>query len=157
MARQEGPFEILYDGGCNVCRRTMRRLRRWDDGRGELRFVDATSSAFDPEHWGITFDDAMRKVWGREPGGELVGGMEVLRRAGKRTGRGTLLAPTGWPGLRPIFDALYKVVSKNRRMLSRLVGRPACGGDACGLDDGPGDSVHATGTGPDRADRKRTA
>lgn len=148
--RRNGPFEILYDGDCNVCIRTMRRLKRWDDGRGELRFVDATSEAFDPEHWGVSFEQAMRKVWGREPDGELVGGMEVLRRAARRTGRGWMLRPTGWPGLRPMFDALYRWVSRNRQRLSRLVGRPACGDDACLVDDGgPRES-----NGAERADRK---
>lgn len=60
--------------------------------------------------------------------GRVVRGMEVFRLAYRAVGWGWVWAPTGWPILRPIFDALYRVFARNRlRWFSR------CEGGVCGV------------------------
>ncbi len=56
--------------------------------------------------------------------------MSVFRATYKAVGLGWLLAPTGWPVLKPLFDGLYRLFAKYRAPLARLVagGKPCnCG------------------------------
>lgn len=62
------------------------------------------------------------------PDGDLVTGVEVFRRAYRAIGLGWIIAPTAWPVLRQLFDALYRVFAKLRPMLQR---KGAGGGDNC--------------------------
>lgn len=62
----------------------------------------------------------MARIHGVLPGGELVEGVEVFRRAYAAVGLGWLLAPTRWPGLRRLADAGYRLFARNRL---RLTGR----------------------------------
>ncbi len=65
-------------------------------------------------------------AFGRD--GDLITGMEVFRRAYRAVGWGWVWAPTGWPLLKPAFDALYRAFARNRvRWFSR------CDTGACGI------------------------
>jgi predicted DCC family thiol-disulfide oxidoreductase YuxK len=124
MARPE--FTILIDGDCPLCRREADLMRRLDRGRGRLALVDIAAPGFDPAAYGTTMDAVMGTIHGvvgsgDRPGG-LVTGMEVFRRAYRAVGWGWVLAPTGWPLLRPVFDRVYRWFARNRL---RLTGRPA--------------------------------
>ena len=55
------------------------------------------------------------------PDGTVINRMDVIRAAYKEVGLGWISAPTGWPILRPLFDALYGVVAKYRLSISRLL------------------------------------
>ncbi len=50
----------------------------------------------------------------RTPDGRVVCAMEAVRAAYRAVGLGWLVAPTGWPGLRPVFDRLYAAFARNR-------------------------------------------
>ena len=77
-----------------------------------------------------TMDELMGAIHGVMPDGTNVTGMEVFRRAYAAVGLGWLLAPTGWPGLRPLFDRFYRWFARNRlRLPGRRAG--ACDGDRC--------------------------
>ena len=49
-----------------------------------------------------------------------------------RSGLGWLVAPTGWPLLRPLFDRLYGGFARHRIGLGRLFGR-RCDSGSCRL------------------------
>jgi len=115
---------ILIDGLCPLCRHEARLLERLDGGRGRLVIEDITAPGFDPGRYGATMDEVMGHIHGVTPGGEIVTGMEVFRRAYAAVGWGWLWAPTGWPVLKPIFDRLYVWFARNRL---RLTGQ----GDRC--------------------------
>jgi predicted DCC family thiol-disulfide oxidoreductase YuxK len=118
-------FRVLIDGGCPLCRREAALLRRLDRSRGRLQLVDITAPDFDPSQTGRSMDDLMGAIHAITADGAIVTGMEVFRRAYAAVGLGWLLAPTAWPGLRPLFDRAYRWFARNRL---RLTGRR---GDAC--------------------------
>ncbi|MEL6330069.1 MAG: DUF393 domain-containing protein [Planctomycetota bacterium] len=117
---QDGPFKILIDGLCPVCKLEGDMLRRMDKGRDRLQIVDITAPEFSAADYGTDWDSVMGKIHGVHADGSLVTGMEVFRIAYRKVGWGWLWAPTAWPLLRPIFDAFYRWFAKNRL---RLTGR----------------------------------
>ncbi len=54
------------------------------------------------------------------PDGSLVSRMDVIREAYRAIDLYWLIAPTGWPILRPLFDWLYDFVAKHRMPISRF-------------------------------------
>lgn len=123
------PFRILIDGACPLCKREGDLLMRLDKGRGNLILEDIASPSFDASRYGTTFEAVMGSIHGVLPGGKLVHGMEVFRRAYAAVGFGWVLAWSDWPVLRSIANAGYKVFAKYRL---RLTGRrDACEGGRC--------------------------
>jgi predicted DCC family thiol-disulfide oxidoreductase YuxK len=114
---------LLYDGDCPLCVREA-RLLRWLDRRGELRLEDIAAPGFTAERYGVSYEALMGHIHAALPDGRMVTGMEAFRRAYGAAGYGFLLAPTAWPGLRPLFDRAYAWFAKNRL---RITGR----GDVC--------------------------
>jgi len=129
-----GPeFTVLIDGACPLCRAEGRLLARLDRGRGRLALVDVSDAGFDASAYGTTYAEVMGEIHGVGADGELTTGMEVFRRAYAAVGWGWLWAPTGWPVLRPVFDALYRWFARRRLWLTGRGGE-SCGG-ACAAGD----------------------
>ncbi len=127
---------LFFDGDCPLCRREIDLLRRIDrDGRVEL--VDIARPSFLSPDPGVTREDLMARIHARRPDGRWLEGMDVFRAMWEAVGWGWLLAPTGWPILRPIFDASYRWFARNRL---RLTGRADCD-IACAPGAGPGRSA----------------
>lgn len=76
--------------------------------------VDIAAAGFDPSRYGATMGEVMGTIHGVTPEGRVITGMEVFRRAYAAVGWGWLLAPTGWPVLRPVFDAAYRFFARHR-------------------------------------------
>ncbi len=122
-------FKLLYDGACPFCRFEVRWLKRWNE-KGNLLFEDISSPSFDAEPYGVTPDALMAVLHGVFPDGRIIHGPEVFREAYRTVGIGWILAPTGWPILRPIVDRLYALFARHRGSLGRLFGR-RCDKGAC--------------------------
>lgn len=135
------PFTLYYDGSCHLCRREARWLARVDAGRGRLGLVDIADPAFDPSALGLGLDDLRARIHGRTPGGEVVSGVEVFRRAYRALGYGWVMSWTGWPGVRWVVDAFYRWFARNRIPISRCVGacvpRSGRGGERARALEGP--------------------
>lgn len=125
MSLRSERVTLLIDGECPLCRREGAWLSRLDRGRGNLVLEDISGPGFDPDRYGRSMDELMGTMHAALPGGRLVTGMEAFRRAYRSVGLGWVLAPTGWPVLRPIFDRLYGVFARHRLRLTRRSG--ACG------------------------------
>lgn len=124
---------VLYDGECPLCTREIEMLRRRDPEGRAARFEDIAAPGFDAGRFGLTHADLMARIHGVLPDGSLVEGVDVFRRVYSAVGLGWLAAPTGWPILRPAFDAAYRWFARNRL---RLTGRAeACDADACTPSD----------------------
>ena len=123
-------FELFYDGDCPLCAREVAALRRLDRGRGRLALTDIAAPDFDAERYGRGQDELMARIHGRLPDGSWVEGVEVFRQAYGAVGLGWLLAPTRWPGLRQLAEALYRVFARNRL---RWTGRADCADGRCAL------------------------
>jgi MPBQ/MSBQ methyltransferase len=113
----------LYDGSCTVCTVEVERLRRRDAGSQALRLVDISQSSFDPGAYGRSLSDLMHRVHAVSGDGRVLVGMDAVRAAYAAVGLGWLLAPTRWPGLRPLFDRLYLWFAGNRQRISAFAGR----------------------------------
>ena len=104
----------MIDGHCPLCVREAAMLRRMDKGKGNLKIIDITTPDFDPNSFGTTQSYVMGSIHGVTRDGTLIRGMAVFREAYAAVGWGWLLAPTGWPVLKPLFDAFYRWFARNR-------------------------------------------
>jgi predicted DCC family thiol-disulfide oxidoreductase YuxK len=123
-------FTILIDGLCPLCKREANLMARLDKGRGRLALVDIAAPEFDAGRYGTTMDAVMGTIHGVAADGTLITGMEVFRRAYAAVGYGWTLAWTGWPGVRWVCDAGYRLFAKYRL---RLTGRSACETGRCAV------------------------
>jgi predicted DCC family thiol-disulfide oxidoreductase YuxK len=117
------PLTLLYDASCPVCSLEMDHLRErcTANGReGLLRFVDITAEGFDPAGHGTTLAALNAEIHGVRPDGSVLRGVPVLRLAYDAAGIGWVMRPTGWPVLRPVFDAGYRVFARHRQAISRV-------------------------------------
>ena len=125
------PLNIYYDAQCPLCAREIAMLLRMDKGRGRLKATDIADPAFNPASLGQSREALMARIHATAPDGSLIEGMPVFREAYKAVGWGWLLAPTAWPLLRPIFDALYRLFAKHRVRIGHWFGRGDCDTGAC--------------------------
>ncbi len=111
---------ILYDGECPICQEKKAFLEK-RDRKKRLRFVDIRDPDFQPTETGRSFKELEARIHAVLPDGGLVAGMDAIRAAWRAIGLGWLVAPSGWPLLRPAFDALYTFVARNRHKISRFL------------------------------------
>ncbi len=121
------PLTILVDGACPLCQREARLLARLDRGRGNLTFIDISEPGFDASRYGLSPEQVHAEIHALRADGTILRGMPVFRAAYRAVGWGWILAPTGWPVLRTLFDAAYRWFARNRHRLTR---RP-CSDGAC--------------------------
>lgn len=119
-------IKMIYDGACPLCKREIAWLMK-RNSRGAVAFEDLSIPDFDPSRYGVTQADCEASIHGVLPDGRVVRGMEVFRRTYRALGMGWVMAPTGWPVLRPMFDLLYRGFAFVRL---RLPGRD-CTAGAC--------------------------
>jgi predicted DCC family thiol-disulfide oxidoreductase YuxK len=112
------PLTLFYDAACPVCAMEMDHLRERDLD-GKLRFVDISAPTFDAARHGTSAAAMDAEIHGQCADGTMLRGVEVLRRAYAAVGLGWVLRPSGWPPLRPLFDAGYRVFARHRRSISR--------------------------------------
>jgi predicted DCC family thiol-disulfide oxidoreductase YuxK len=127
-------IKILMDGACPVCRHEALVLSLLDLGRHRLIIEDVAAPGFDPGKYGLSMDQVLDEIHGVLPDGGVVRGMEVFRHTYAALGLGWLLAPTGWPVLRPLADVCYHWLARHRvRFLYRT---PVCETGRCGPESG---------------------
>jgi predicted DCC family thiol-disulfide oxidoreductase YuxK len=112
-------FKLLYDGQCPFCRLEARWLQS-RNREGALAFEDIMQPGFDPSRYGVTQEQIMGVIHGVFPDGRVVRKLEVFRQAYGVLGMGWLLAPTGWPVLRWLFDAGYELFARYRIPIGRF-------------------------------------
>jgi predicted DCC family thiol-disulfide oxidoreductase YuxK len=109
----DGQIEVFYDGGCPVCLREVRVLRRLDR-RGRVRFTDIDAPGFQAPRPGPALDDLMARIHARVSDGTWVEGVEVFRRLYAAVGFGPLVTVSRWPGVSHLLDRAYAVFARNR-------------------------------------------
>ena len=120
MTSAQGPeLTLLYDGGCPLCLREVRFLQG-RDRQGRLAFVDIDAADYDPSrHEGIDYRQAMGRIHAISASGDVVTDVAVFRTAYRLIGLGWLYAPTRWPLVGPLVDALYGWWAAKRLQLTR--------------------------------------
>jgi predicted DCC family thiol-disulfide oxidoreductase YuxK len=93
--------------------------------------VDISVPGFDPASVGVraNLSDVMGRIHAVAGDGSVVTGVEVFRRAYQAVGYGWMAGWTGWPILRPITDAMYRLFARNRHLLKGK--RAMCADGAC--------------------------
>lgn len=121
------PHLVLYDDACPLCIFQM-KLLSWLDWRGALALVplsDPQAHAVAPQ---LTREDLLEAIHCVTPEGRIYRGARALRFVGIRL---PLLVPVAlllWiPGVIHLAEMIYRWVSRNRLLLSRVFGcRDAC-------------------------------
>jgi predicted DCC family thiol-disulfide oxidoreductase YuxK len=108
---------VLFDGACPLCRTEMQRLKLRDPDH-RLRLVDIAAPDFNAPAWGFELAALRDALHARAPDGRWMIGMAAIRHVYARVGLGWLLAPTGWPVLRPAFDRFYAWLARHRVSVS---------------------------------------
>lgn len=117
---------VLFDGGCPICRRTVRTLRRLD-WHGRLQFADATVAANrDAVAPGLTEADAMQQMYVVDGTGRRYGGYDAQMRIAREL---PLLWPLSVAGRLPVLRTLgmsvYRFIAANRQR------RGTCSDELC--------------------------
>lgn len=110
---------VYFDGDCPLCAGEI-RLLRWLDRRGHITFCDIAAPDFDPKATGLSMDELMASIRGRDAHGNLVEGVEVFRLLYGAVGLWWLMPVTRLPGISHSLDWLYARFAANRL---RLTGR----------------------------------
>ena len=118
---------VLYDDECPLCIFQMKVLS-WLDWRGALALVplsDPRAQAAAPQ---LVREDLLEAIHCVTPEGAVYRGARALRFVGLRL---PLLVPVAlllWiPGVIYLAEIIYRLISRNRLLLSRLFGcRDAC-------------------------------
>jgi predicted DCC family thiol-disulfide oxidoreductase YuxK len=116
---KDAPMLILYDGHCPICCKKTDFLKKRDHNE-RLSFANIRAQGFNPQETGVSFEQLEKQIHALLPDGTVISRMEVIRAAYGEIGLGWLIAPTGWPLLRPLFDRLYGFVARNRLKISRF-------------------------------------
>jgi predicted DCC family thiol-disulfide oxidoreductase YuxK len=111
------PLKLLYDGQCSICRRAIERLRR-RDRENRIVLEDISDPSFDPGRYGLTAEQVQTAMHVVLPDGRVLRAMDAVRAAYAAVGRGWLLAPTAWPGIRWLADAFYRYFARHRGAFS---------------------------------------
>lgn len=128
-------FTLLYDGDCPICQKEVAWLRQRNK-QGRLGFQDIHADNFEPSYVNKTIAQLMAEIHGLDADGTVIKGMPVFRATYTAVGLGWLMAPTGWPLLSPVFDALYAWFARHRLSLGRLFGPTSCSDSRCNIRSG---------------------
>jgi predicted DCC family thiol-disulfide oxidoreductase YuxK len=121
------PHLVLYDDECPLCTFQM-RLLTWLDWFGVLSLVPLSSDRAGEAAPQLTREDLQEAIHCVTPDGQIHRGARCIRFVGLRL---PLLVPVAlflWiPGVIQVAEIVYRWVSRNRHLLSRLFGcKEAC-------------------------------
>lgn len=115
-------IKLLYDGECPLCMREVNFLKKRDDGRGLVAFVDISADDYSPaDNANIDFATAMGRIHAILPDNTIVTNIEVFRRVYDILGMGWIYSLTKLPLIGFIADLIYDIWAKLRLPLT---GRP---------------------------------
>ncbi|MFC7160336.1 DUF393 domain-containing protein [Pseudidiomarina halophila] len=111
----------------------MRHLKSRDK-HGKIQFESIWDEDFAARFPDIDVAEANRILHARTPSGAMIYGLDVTYAAWSAVGRGWLIAPLRWPGVRWLADKGYLGFAKHRDRLSKLItGKERC--LSCSLDE----------------------
>ncbi len=122
-------LKLLYDGQCSICRRAIERLKR-RDRENRIVLEDISDPGFDPGRYGLTAEQVRAVMHVILPDGRVLRAMDAVRAAYAAVGRGWLLAPTAWPGIRWLADTFYRYIARHRMSFSSQCESESCSNHA---------------------------
>lgn len=101
-----------------------------------LNLIDINRADFEQQYPEIPRQHAMQKLhgyWFKNQQKHLLVGLDVTYHAWRLVGKGWLIRPLRWPGIRIVADKLYLLFARHRFSLSRLLtGKSRC--SECSID-----------------------
>lgn len=123
---------IFYDGGCPLCIKEMRHLKKLDAGQ-KIQFENINEDDFNQRFPEVNIENANAYLHGRLPNGDMVYGLDVTHAAWSQVGKGWLIAPLRWPVIRWFADKTYLFFARHRNRISKLLtGEERC--SQCSID-----------------------
>jgi predicted DCC family thiol-disulfide oxidoreductase YuxK len=116
------PNLLLYDDACSMCV-FQTRVLSWLDWRNRIRLVPISSPQAHEIAPQLTREDLHEAIHCVTPDGRIFRGARALRHVGMRMPVLWPLAVGLWlPGVIQIAEYLYRLVARNRYVLSRFFG-----------------------------------
>ena len=105
---------FLVDGGCPLCLRETRFLKKKDFSK-KINFVDINDDSYDPTlYQDISYKEAMSNLHGILENGDIIKGLDVLAYSYELIGFGWIYYPLKIEFLNPILRLFYKYWAKYR-------------------------------------------
>lgn len=125
MTNSTWKIKLLYDSECPLCMREVNFLKKRDNDRGLVKFVDIADEDYRAEdNGGIDYETAMGRIHAVLPDGSTIKNVEVFRRVYETLGMGWIYAITKIPVIGWLVDRLYEIWADWRLALT---GRPNLG------------------------------
>ena len=107
-------FIFLFDGGCPLCLRETKFLKK-KDFLNKIKFIDINNDSYNPSlYQDISYQEAMSNLHGILENGEIIKGLEVLAYSYELIGLGWVYYPLKIEFLAPLLRLIYKYWAKYR-------------------------------------------
>lgn len=115
----ESTLTIFYDGRCPLCSLEMQKLKRYDT-KALIILEDLHQDNFSEHFPNVDIQKAMKILHGHYQGKTLLA-LEVTHRAWTLVGKGALVAPLQFPGIKQIAHGVYLLLAKYRHPISNYL------------------------------------
>ena len=110
----QNKFIFLFDGGCPLCLRETRFLKK-KDLSNKINFIDINNDSYKPSLYkDISYAEAMLNLHGILENGDIIKGLDVLAYSYKLIGLGWVYYPLKIEFLAPLLRLFYQYWAKNR-------------------------------------------
>ena len=110
----QNKFIFLFDGGCPLCLRETRFLKK-KDLSNKINFIDINNDSYKPSLYkDISYAEAMLNLHGILENGDIIKGLDVLAYSYKLIGLGWVYFPLEIEFIAPLLRLLYKYWAKYR-------------------------------------------
>ena len=110
----EDKFIFLFDGGCPLCLRETRFLKK-KDSSNKINFIDINNDSYNPSLYkDISYVEAMSNLHGILENGDIIKGLDVLAYSYELVGLGWVYYPLKIEFLAPLLKLFYQYWAKYR-------------------------------------------
>ena len=110
----QNKFIFLFDGGCPLCLRETRFLKK-KDFSNKINFIDINNDSYNPSLYkNISYAEAMSNLHGILENGDIIKGLDVLSYSYKLIGLGWVYYPLKIEFLAPLLRLFYQYWAKYR-------------------------------------------
>ena len=107
-------FIFLFDGGCPLCLRETRFLKK-KDSSNKINFIDINNDSYNPSLYkDISYLEAMSNLHGILENGDIIKGLDVLAYSYELIGLGWVYYPLKIDFLAPLLRLFYQYWAKYR-------------------------------------------
>ena len=110
----QNKFIFLFDGGCPLCLRETKFLKK-KDLLNKINFIDINNDSYNPSLYkDISYAEAMSNLHGILENGDIIKGLDVLAYSYKLIGFGWVYYPLKIEFLAPLLRLFYQYWAKYR-------------------------------------------